>query len=78
MFVMILAFIVVTLILSYIGAVKLTPSHSLVDHELAEKHRLARMNVFNDDGTMCNCGEEFNVSSPFLIIYYKDEVKLFS
>lgn len=39
------------------GAVKITPAHSKVDHDVAKEHKLPLIQVINEDGRMENCGE---------------------
>ena len=50
-----------------VGAVKLTPSHSSVDHEIAQRHKLRHISVLNDEGRIVNAGPEFDVSRNILI-----------
>ncbi|XP_067935237.1 valine--tRNA ligase-like [Watersipora subatra] len=47
------------------GAVKITPSHSQIDHDVAERHSLPHLNILNDDGTLCNSGEHFDGMKRF-------------
>ena len=39
------------------GALKITPSHDVNDYELGVKHKLASIDIFNDDGTMSQSAE---------------------
>ncbi len=39
------------------GALKITPSHDVNDYELGIKHKLAAIDIFNDDGTMSEQAE---------------------
>lgn len=39
------------------GALKITPSHDVHDYELGIKHKLASIDIFNDDGTMSDSAE---------------------
>ncbi|KAJ1515479.1 hypothetical protein HMI55_003661 [Coelomomyces lativittatus] len=42
------------------GAVKITPAHDQNDFEVASRHQLPLMNIFNDDGTMnSHAGPQF-------------------
>ncbi len=39
------------------GALKITPSHDVHDYEIGLKHKLATIDIFNDDGTMSENAE---------------------
>lgn len=40
------------------GAIKVTPAHSFVDNEIAERHQLPMKKIINEDGRMMkNCGK---------------------
>ena len=39
------------------GCLKVTPAHDINDYELGEKHKLASIDIFNDDGTISDAGE---------------------
>lgn len=39
------------------GCLKVTPAHDINDYELGEKHKLASIDIFNDDGTVSEAGE---------------------
>ena len=39
------------------GALKITPAHDVNDYELGQKHNLASIDIFNDDGTMSKAAE---------------------
>jgi len=58
--------------MSFPGAVKLTPAHSSVDYQIAVKHNLRHINILSDDGTLCNCGEVFDVR---VILYIHQDWK---
>ena len=41
-----------------LGALKVTPAHDLRDFELAERHKLNMLNIFDDSGVANeHCGE---------------------
>ncbi len=39
------------------GALKITPAHDIHDYELGLKHKLDSIDIFNDDGTLCEKAE---------------------
>lgn len=41
------------------GAVKITPAHDFDDFEVGERHKLARIEVINEEGVMINVPEEY-------------------
>ena len=41
------------------GAVKITPAHDFDDFEVGERHKLARIEVINEEGVMINVSEEY-------------------
>ncbi len=46
------------------GAIKVTPSHSFVDSEIAERHNLPGKKIINEDGCMMdNCGKYAGLST---------------
>jgi len=47
------------------GAVKVTPSHSFVDNEIAARHNLPGKKIINEDGRMMdNCGKYAGLTTP--------------
>jgi len=41
------------------GCLKITPAHDINDYEIGNKHNLASIDIFNDDGTISENGEIF-------------------
>jgi len=40
------------------GAIKVTPGHDVSDFDIAERHNLVKLNIFDDRGNANeNCGE---------------------
>lgn len=50
------------------GAVKITPAHSPVDHEVALRHNLRHLEILDDSGCIKNSGEAFDVRHVALSI----------
>lgn len=47
------------------GVVKITPAHDFNDYELAKKHNLKFVNIFNDDGTLNVKEKKYNNKDRF-------------
>jgi len=47
--------------ISFPGAVKITPAHDRLDYNIAEKHTLPVINVIGEDGNMTDICKEFKV-----------------
>lgn len=53
------------------GALKITPAHDIHDYELGMKHKLAAIDIFNDDGTMSEAAELYIGKDRFAV---RDEI----
>jgi len=49
------------------GALKITPAHDLHDYELGIKHKLASIDIFNDDGTLNESAELYIGKDRFAV-----------
>jgi len=49
------------------GALKITPAHDINDYELGMKHKLAAIDIFNDDGTMGEAAELYIGKDRFAV-----------
>ena len=49
------------------GCLKVTPAHDINDYELGIKHKLASIDIFNDDGTVNENGELFIGKDRFVV-----------
>ena len=49
------------------GALKITPAHDLHDYELGIKHKLASIDIFNDDGTLNEAAELYIGKDRFAV-----------
>ena len=49
------------------GCLKVTPAHDINDYELGEKHKLASIDIFNDDGTVSEAGELYVGKDRFAV-----------
>lgn len=47
--------------ISFVGAVKITPAHDRLDYNIAKKHNLPVINVIDEDGNMTYICKEFKV-----------------
>jgi len=53
------------------GALKITPAHDVHDYELGMKHKLASIDIFNDDGTMSEAAKLYIGKDRFEV---RDEI----